>query len=279
MSALDRAQDEVEALIKARLKINPGLEAVERRKEYGHTRDLLAEAMKKQVYEVLRSNLFEDIHAAIGSAQKADRITSESDDLEVEDAVRKHLKKVADQIGQEMTDFLILVFNMGGQDFLNKHNIPATFDLTSEEIVDGIKQVSKLVLAGVDDTTAQWVADQIKAGRADGLSNADIASNIRDAVPDTYEGRAERIVRTETARMVGSSENMAATNNGASHKYWVTVGDGAVCQICQDNEDAGTIGLSESFPSGDDQEPAHPNCRCLVEYQFTPFMGTSWAGS
>jgi hypothetical protein len=280
MSALDRAQDEVESLLKRRLKINPGLEAVERHKAYGQTRELLAQSMKSQVSELLRSDLFKDIDTALGPVVvKADRVGTESDDIEVQDAVLANIKKTQDDVARAFSDFLILVFNMGGQDFLNKHNIPATFELTNPEVIDSVKATGKLVLSGVDDTTASWVADQIIQGRADGLSNADIASNIRDAVPDTYDGRAERIVRTETSRMVGHSENLTATNNGASHKEWVTVSDGGVCSICQGNEDAGTIGLDSAFPSGDQQEPAHPNCRCLVEYHFTPFMGSIWAGN
>lgn len=281
MSALDRAQDEIESLVKRQLKINPGLEAVERHSAYSETRDAFAEAMKQQVYAVLRSNLFEDISTALGAVNvtvKADRISSESDYFEIQDAVRKNLNDSVDKIGQTLTDFLILVFNMGGQDFLNKHNIPVTFELKNVEILKGIEATSKLVLSGVDETTTSWIADQIMAGRDAGLSNADISSNIRDSVPPTYEGRADRIVRTETARMVGHSEQQTATKNGASHKDWVTVADGAVCEDCMMNEDAGTIGLESIFPSGDSQEPAHPNCRCLVEYHFTPFQGSIWSG-
>ena len=278
MSALDHAQDKLSALVKAKLKINPGLEAVERHPAYSKTQKALLEAMKKQISELLRSDLFKDINDAIGSATKAERIQTESDDLEVEDAVKQNIKPVEDHVGETLADFMILVFNMGGQDFLNKHNIPETFDLTNPAIIETLKTVSRVVLSGVDETTAQWVSEKISTGRAEGLSNADIADQIRDAVPDTYAGRAERIVRTETARMVGESESVTASNNGASHKDWVTVGDGAVCPICQDNEDAGTIGLDEPFPSGDTQEPAHPNCRCLVEYHFTPFQGFIWSG-
>lgn len=278
MSALDSAKDEVESLIKRRLKINPGLEAVERHPAYSKAMDALAFAMKKQVYEVLRSDLFDDINRAIGSAKKADVISTESDQIEVQDAVNANITKIEDEYGEAFADFLILLFNMGGQDFLNKHNIPATFDLTNPDIIQSVKSTSSLVLKGVDETTSSWIADQIMAGRDAGLSNADIASNIRDAVPQTYDGRAERIVRTETARSVGSAESVTATKNGASHKEWVTVADGAVCQICQDNEDTGTIGLQQPFPSGDQQEPAHPNCRCLVEYVFTPFQGSIWHG-
>jgi hypothetical protein len=43
-------------------------------------------------------------------------------------------------------------------------------------------------------------------------------------------------------------------------KRWVTNGD--PCPTCDENALAGYIGMDESFPSGDDEPEAHPNCRC-----------------
>ena len=76
--------------------------------------------------------------------------------------------------------------------------------------------------------------------------------------------------------MVGTAESDAATNNGATGKVWVTTG--APCEICADNESDGEIGIDESFSSGDDTEPAHPNCQCIVEYTFADFTGDIWSG-
>lgn len=279
MKELDRAQNDLEAVIKRRLKINPGLETVERHPEYAKMIEAFHKAMIEQVHELLASDLFKDIDAAIGS-HKADGspIPTESDDLEIQDAVNDNIVPLSKKIGQALADFFIIVFNMGGQDFLNKHNIPATFELENERIVEAVKSAASTAITGIDQTTADWITGKISSGRADGLSNADIADSIRSQVPDTYANRAEAIVRTETSNMVGQSENITAVNNGASHKEWVVVDDGNVCPICEGNESAGQIGIAESFPSGDSQEPAHPNCRCIVEYHFTPFMGTIWSG-
>ena len=283
MSELDRELDALEDVVKRHLKINPGLESVERHAEYKKNHKHVERSMKEQVDELLDSNLFTDIDNAIGSLTKAtapkpDRVMTESDELEIQDAVIKNMKPLSEKIGETFADFMILVFNLGGQDFLNKHNIPATFDLEDEQIIEAIKTQTLKAITGIDDTTRQWVKDQIVAGREAGLSNSDIADSIREVVPKTYEGRADRIVRTETSHMVGQSEHVTAQKNGASHKEWVTVNDGSVCPICEGNAAAGFIGFNETFPSGDLHEPAHPNCRCLVDYQFTPAMGTTWHG-
>lgn len=276
MTQLDRAHDELLDLAKKRLKINPGLESVLATKNVQTMGEEFNSEMRIQVYQLLRSGLFDDIDAAIGKAEQ--RVYSESDELEIQDAVVKNMKPLEDKLGEAFADFLIIIFNLGGQDFLNRSNIPATFKLTNQQVIAAVRQGAKLKLSGVDETTAKWVKDQIVSGKKSGLSNAQIADTIRDAVPETYKGRADRIVRTETSQMVGESEHITADRNGASHKEWVTVSDGEVCDLCEDNEMAGQIGIDQKFPSGDLYEPAHPNCRCLVEYVFTPFMGSIWHG-
>ena len=280
MSELDRVQANLNTLIKRRLKINAGLEAVEKHPEYSAMIHKFKSAMSEQVHDLLSSDLFKEIDGALGAVKKAqERIDSESDYLEIQDAVANNIKPlITHKVADAFTNFMILIFNLGGQDFLNKQNIPATFELTNGEITTQVKTKSLARIKGLDDTTQKWVTDQISIGRSSGLSNADIADNIRIAIPDTYAARAERIVRTETSNMVGESEHTTATRNGASNKEWVVVDDGGVCPICENNEKAGMIGVDGMFPSGDMFEPAHPNCRCVVEYVFTPFQGTIWHG-
>jgi uncharacterized protein with gpF-like domain len=260
--------------VKATLEINAGLENVMRKKEYRKVISYLDSKMNEQVRELLESEVLQDIDNAIG---KADRIWTESDDLEIQDAVNNNLKPLKEKVKETFAVFLIWVFNQGGQDFLNKHNIPKEFNLKNPKLIMAANGHADMVLSGVDKTTSDWVSRQIIKGKQAGLSNSDIADNIRGQIPDTYANRAETIVRTETSRMVGQAEQTTAVNNGASHKYWVTAG-ADVCDDCASNEDVGVIGIDAIFPTGDSQEPAHPNCRCLVEYQFTPFMGNIWSG-
>ena len=34
--------------------------------------------------------------------------------------------------------------------------------------------------------------------------------------------------------------------------------------MCVENAEAGTIGIDENFPSGDEAPPYHPNCFCTL---------------
>lgn len=279
MSELDHAHSELEDVLKGTLEINPGLESILRRKEVKRMRKHFESAFDEQIEKLLRSGVFKRIDNTIGTKKADDvRIYTESDEEEIADAVDAFLQPIARQrnTAEAFADFLIIIFNLGGQDFLDKHRIPATFDLTNEDVIGRIIRRSKASLSGMDQTTSKWITDQVIDLRSKGLSNARIADEIRDLVPQTYTNRAEAIVRTETSYMVGDSEHETAVNNGASHKEWVTVG--GACPICEENAEAGTIGVAEKFPSGDPMEPAHPNCRCLVEYIFTPFQGFIWHG-
>ena len=43
------------------------------------------------------------------------------------------------------------------------------------------------------------------------------------------------------------------------------------CDDCQENADASPIGIDETFPTGDSEPPAHPNCMCALApyYDYT----------
>lgn len=275
MSILDRLHNQINGLLKGTLKINPGLETIFKNSRFKRVNKSLDRDMRKQVLDLMDNReFFRDIDKRIG---KADILWSDSDTLEIQEAVDAHIKKLdTDDDQAYLLLFLMWVYNQGGQDFINKHNLMRDFELRNPDIIKRLDVQTKTVLKGVDDTTTKWVTDQIVEGRKAGQSYEYIADQIRDVVPDTYEGRAERIVRTETSRVVGQAEHETASRNGASHKQWVTVG--GACPICQDNEAQGVIGIDQIFSSGDYMEPAHPNCRCLVEYVFTPFMGSVWDG-
>lgn len=46
-------------------------------------------------------------------------------------------------------------------------------------------------------------------------------------------------------------------------KLWLT--DGRPCEVCEENAVAGWIPVDQSFPSGDWEPRAHPNCKCSLE--------------
>ena len=65
-------------------------------------------------------------------------------------------------------------------------------------------------------------------------------------------------------RVISLLEGRSYTYDIVDVKRWVAEPD--ACEICQDNEDDGWIGDDEVFSSGDDSPPAHPHCKCEIEY-------------
>ena len=177
-----------------------------------------------------------------------------------------------------MTGYLIWVYEKSGQSFLNKHNIPKVFELTNKTILKGISNQTTKLFSGVDETTSKWISDQIVDGVKNNRGREDIVSAILDKMTTYPQYRADTIVRTESAIMVGNAEHTTAVKNGASNKTWQTAGDSRVSDECWMNEQAGMIGIDATFPAGAMVPPQHPNCRCVVDYHFTPFMGAIWGG-
>jgi SPP1 gp7 family putative phage head morphogenesis protein len=77
--------------------------------------------------------------------------------------------------------------------------------------------------------------------------------------------RAEMIARTEIIRANNQGHLVAFAASGVvDMKEWSTAEDGDVCEVCMANEEQGPIPLDDTFESGDDAAPAHPNCRCTI---------------
>jgi hypothetical protein len=69
------------------------------------------------------------------------------------------------------------------------------------------------------------------------------------------------IAQTEMSRAVSVASRDLYETSGVEQVEWlVAIG----CEDCQDNADASPIGINETFPSGDTEPPAHPNCICSL---------------
>lgn len=116
----------------------------------------------------------------------------------------------------------------------------------------------------IDDVTREGINGLVVQALDEGWSNDTLAENMRDSYLFS-DARAETVARTETARadvqgnMIGYSASGVVVG-----KEWITAGDDLVSDECQANADQGVVGLSDSFASGADAPPEHPNCRCDV---------------
>ena len=99
---------------------------------------------------------------------------------------------------------------------------------------------------------------QLTQGLVGGKSSAELARNIRK-VFDTSQAEAERLMRTELARVqVGAQQ--AAYQSQQIEEYEFIGGQSGACDICS-SMNGKVFKVSDMVP-GDNAPPMHPNCRC-----------------
>jgi phosphohistidine phosphatase SixA len=128
----------------------------------------------------------------------------------------------------------------------------------------------------LDNTTDRETGNKLRHAFADAavpLGFAAVLGQLRDQFAQYADGvdgqtsRAESVAVTEVSGAYhdGGAE-AAAEVDGAVLKSWDTEDD--PCETCQANSDQGEIPEDGTFDSGDDEPPAHPNCRCSVSYRL-----------
>lgn len=116
----------------------------------------------------------------------------------------------------------------------------------------------------IDESTRDFLRDDVGTAMREGWSNERLAAQIADSYAFSKD-RAMTIARTETQMASnGGAVNGYRASGVVDGKIWLTAEDDLVSEECQENGDAGVIGLDDTFPSGDDAPPVHPNCRCSI---------------
>lgn len=139
--------------------------------------------------------------------------------------------------------------------------IAGMLDVANENAVAWAAERAGELITSISETTRDGVRDIVRQAIADGASNTALA----DLLSTAYEfsgDRAEMIARTETAYAEASGTLDGWMASGVVEgKVWLA--DAEACDECLplDGEE---VGLDESFSSGDDAPPLHPNC-CLPE--------------
>jgi hypothetical protein len=115
-------------------------------------------------------------------------------------------------------------------------------------------------IAGMSGTATEDLARVLARGVAAGDSVETIASALESKLGG---GRALTIANTEVARAMSIASMDTYSANGVAGVEWL-VANLDTDETCTGNAGAGPIALGETFPSGDTEPPAHPNCRCAI---------------
>ena len=110
---------------------------------------------------------------------------------------------------------------------------------------------------------------QLQNAIADAWQAGGSYDQVVQAVQDTFEQfssvRAGMIAQTEINGAYVAGRDAMAHQLGYEQKRWSADGT-ECCDECQEQIDAGWIGLDDDFPIGDDP-PGHVSCDCSVDYR------------
>lgn len=141
-----------------------------------------------------------------------------------------------------------------------------TFDPASDRAARFLQTRGGRLITGIDDTTRDEVGRVIAGGVEEGASYRTIAGRLTGLFDGFAGSRAQTIAVTETAYAYSYAQTEVSrelVDNGIPMvKTWITADDDRVDEDCQSNADDGTIAFDDTFSTGDDSPPAHPDCRC-----------------
>lgn len=190
------------------------------------------------------------------------------------------------QLTALLVEARLAAWNAGGQAALRRLEIREadnsghrTFALTNAALLHRNKQTTAKHVAGIQHTTrltlARVLASDLEAGDDEDHIAADVEATLAqmaDAGQDEdghdVRSRAALIASYEIGDAWGEASVETWGRNGVDQKVWTTNGHpdpGSAEKPCQDNEDAGAIPITDSFPSGADWPPEHPGCYCQAD--------------
>lgn len=113
----------------------------------------------------------------------------------------------------------------------------------------------------ITDSTREEIRGLVEDAVQDGWSADDLADELGSAYAFS-DARAETIARTELAFAHTQGNLEAWGTAGVQKKQWILGSEHDMDDECNDNADSDPIDIDDTFPSGDDGPPAHPNCVC-----------------
>ena len=204
------------------------------------------------------------------------------------DLLSKIKKDSQDDVKQAIADIIDAAFVGSAEDFVGVESdlvddlaqqyhtvyaVKLNFKQVNTQAVNYLQNHAENHFSRLSDDVAEGILRTAGTAMADteGYTIKDIARSIRDAIftnniplpNQSLETTAYSmlVARTESAR--ASSQAQKATLESLGLKTWQWQASDYACDECSEN-DGEICAIGDSFPSGDDSVPAHPNCLCCL---------------
>jgi len=135
--------------------------------------------------------------------------------------------------------------------------------------LQGLLDRRGIVIDGISQTKIDRIGTVLGDALASGITPSKVSILVDQVINDPQQ--ALTIAQTEMSRAVSVASRNLYEDSGVTQVEWL-VAEG--CEDCQENADASPIGIDETFPTGDTEPPAHPNCMCSL----APYVDTSTLG-
>lgn len=139
-------------------------------------------------------------------------------------------------------------------------NKPAALLLRKPRGLSTLLDNRGVTIQGINGTTMDRLGTVLARAVAKGWSPSEIKDEVADLI-DADSERALTIAQTEISRAVTTASRQLYEESGVELVQWLVADP---CDLCQENADVSPIGIGETFPSGDTEPPAHPNCVCDI---------------
>lgn len=165
--------------------------------------------------------------------------------------------------------------SLGGQTLAVQLGIKLSFDPVDPATHAYLQEHAAEAVRGIDDTTRARLNIIVEKGYGEGKTYQQIARDLKQdfaqySLPGGGE-RAKLIAVTEIGNAhEATKENMVRQIAGAGfsmEKFWLTLKDEKVCDICRMNMADGWIPIDQPHSSGHMRSKAHPGCRCPELYR------------
>ena len=125
--------------------------------------------------------------------------------------------------------------------------------------LQGLLDRRQITIDGVTSTKLNRIGTVLADALERGVSPREVSILVDQVVNDPEQ--AFVIAQTEMSRAVSIASRELYQDSNVEQVEWL-VAEG--CDDCQENADASPIGINDTFPSGDTEPPAHPNCMCAL---------------
>lgn len=173
------------------------------------------------------------------------------------------------------------IFELIGIDEYSVFDLDDEFDANNERIAKYLNKITKKASDEITDNTIETLSERIAKKIEEGATLAAIKDEVSKVFDEAYNGRVDRIARTEVFRTLNEAKQEAWRQTGVvAKKKWITMKDELTCPLCA-SMDGKIIELNQNFFNKNDVLEVggesmsfdylpvtggalHPSCRCTV---------------